>query len=92
MTFAVQVNGLTAISNPVPVEVFDCNDHVIFGSLSTSYSAYVGQTFPAIIAIATSTNADCVISSTTYTLNTPASGVSMTTSGAMTVGTANKIY
>lgn len=62
-----------------------------FDSSLTNQSSYVGRTFPIINAAATSTNDDCVISTTSYTLSDTVSGISISSTGIVTVDTSSVI-
>ena len=72
------VVGSQIVESPsFSLEVYDCG--ITFDSQLSSQSVYVGQTFPTMNAVATSTNSDseCAIDHNSYTINDTSSAVTM---------------
>ena len=72
----------------------DCDNYITWGSLESTYFAFVGQTFPTIDITATSNNSNCVINPESfriypYSSSDSNSAVSMTPSGSIAVETKN---
>ena len=86
MTFAVEVNGLIAISNPVTLESFDCTPFVTFSSLPPEFKGQINSVFVAIVISATSSSPDCVIGS--FSLNSDSNSASLSSDGAYSLDTS----
>ena len=71
MTFAVKINGVTAISNSVTLEAFDCTLLVTFSKQPLDFKGQINSVFEAVVVSATSGSSDCVIGS--FSLNSDSS-------------------